>query len=298
MRLLSAACLLASFVFLASSPTIAQPGVELATDTTEPETVNTFIRSTTDPAGHGCCVIPPPSQLSFFLNAGTVNFSQAPGISIPTWFDFGPMSLDPNLGFSGQSRSTVAGFEQILTILTGSITAEDNIEAEIRIGADGGLPDGQPITFAIDIKPQLLFAFTNSPSISSNFNLDLGTLSEGEISITEQEFTPDSALDLFISINANNDNSEADWWIVMQDNTADAGSDLFFYNLAVGAFSPGLQPTHQGPLLSIPEPFNLLEGFVPPSNDFVIVFGVEKSRNGELDLGLITAIGARYRSGL
>lgn len=276
----------------------SQPQVELTTDTTSPELVDIAISSTSDPAGHSCCVTPPPLQINLFLNNGSVNFSPLDNIATPGWFNFGPMVLDSNLDFSGESRSTVAGFGQILTILTGSITAEDKIEAEIKIGADGGLPQSQPITFAVDITPQFLFAFVPQPATDIQLSLDTVAMDIGDILIEDKELPAASGLDLFISMRVEDDTSEADWWILMQDNSAQADIEFYYYSLAAGAWAPGLEITHQGPLLNIPEPFKLIEGFVPPSNDYVIVFGVDREKNGLLDLDTMTAIGSRYRTGL
>ena len=274
----------------------AQP-LELASENTDAEIVDVTVNNVTDTAGHSCCVNFPPPQINLFLQSGNVVIEPALGLPSVPWLSFDPMPLDPNLGFRGESRSTVAGFGQILTILVGEITAEDKIEAEITVGADGGLPSGAPIIFVVDFKPGFKFAFFNAQPASDTFSLDLTAQELGTILIEDKELPPDSGLDLFISIEVGAETDDADWWIVMQDNES-VDEHILYFNLGTNAWMPGLLPSHQGPLMSVPEPFKLLEGFVPPSNDFVIVFGVDRKRNGVFDLDAATILGSRYRNGL
>ncbi|MFK7864785.1 MAG: hypothetical protein AB8B95_11240 [Pseudohongiellaceae bacterium] len=285
-----------SLVLYANGIAQAQSLFLLSEETTEPQSVSLNVKSVEDTANHRCCVSPLPIQVNLFLDKGSLVIAPSIGLSFPSYLEVGPMSVDSNLEFRGESRTTVAGFPNISTVLSGSISSDESISAEIKIGANGGLPQGLPLTYDVEFKPEFKLAFVTPSPSQVHLSLDSSAMKLGDILIEDRELPPASGLDLFVSISVGSESDDADWWIAMQDNAADdADLQERLFHLANGTWQPGLLPSHQGPLINIPEPFMLLKGFVPTSNDFVIVFGVDRDRNGLFDVGSSTTFGYRFR---
>ena len=260
----------------------------LATGTTDKQHANLAVTATADPAGHGCCVLAPPNLLRVFLLEGELAFDQALLENPVPWFDFGSMPIDSNNEFSGESLSTVAGFSEIRSVITGQIQGSA-ISAVVRVGVDGGLPTGQSIDYSISITPQLgtewFIAELGVPNLALQAAVGLGL----QLVVQERAVEPESPVNLALSLDANGSNAEADWWLVLVN-----GDEISSFDLATGQFVPGLVPTYQGPLQDIPSPVQVLQNFPQPSNDFTIVWGVDTNRNGLVDTELLGATGFHF----
>jgi hypothetical protein len=97
--------------------------------------------------------------------------------------------------------------------------------------------------------------------------------SDGPLTITQLEnLSVTVALDAGYSLGDN-----ADWWCV-----ADTPFGWFHYEL-VGGWEAGLSVSHQGPLLDLFPPFEVLNMSGLPVGDYEIYFGVDDNMNGKLD---------------
>ncbi len=261
-------CSSLSILLLAPNLLYAQELV-LKTGTTEPEKASVSITKTTDVAGHSCCVIAPPSLIEIFILEGDVVIRENLGGNSVPWLAFDPMAVDSNLEFIGQSRATVAGFSNILTVITGTIY-QDRITGQITIGADDGLPTGAP----------LIHEFTFTPLTGTEFFItDIGVpelalqTALGGYSIAEVEVEDENGMPpgFSLSLDAGGQGgTDAEWWLVML-----IGGELFSFDINTGLFMPGLTPTYQGPIVDIPEAVRFWEFDIPPGNDLTIFFGLD-----------------------
>jgi len=273
---------LASSLLKAQGIPIENLPVLVKTGTTEPRQVNLTVTQTSDPAGHSCCVTAPPSLIEIFLIEGDLVFRENQSGNVIPWLDFDPMPIDSNLEFIGQSRATVAGFSNILSVLSGNVT-QDGIAGSFTIGADGGLPNGQPIIYDFLLEAAIglgglgvVFPTTSYLSIS------VPLLSTGFviIDVPVEEEKPE---DLYILMDAQGGVTDAEWWLLML-----VGGDLFSFDINSGAFLPGLQPTYQGPTVDIPEPVKFWTFSESPPEQITFFFGIDFVQNSILDeTGLI-----------
>lgn len=279
--------------------TVLAPGIasgqeftlaDLPTGTTDPQEASVEITNTSDPANHSCCVIAPPSLMEIFMQEGELVIRETGGANSVPWLDFDPMAVDSNLQFSSQNRATVAGFSNILTVLTGTIS-RDSITGQITIGADGGLPTGASLNYDFTLSPiaGTEWFFTNTFSIRAQVGISFALLADQEIPRV-QISGPDDALEMFLSIDINGEEGDADWWIVMLSEDG----DFFSFDLATGGFVPGLMPTAQGPLVDVPEPISVLDTLFVPTNNTTIVFGVDRDPNGVVDLDSLQGRGFTF----
>lgn len=277
---LSGLLLLLPFTALGQLITIDQ----LSTGTTEPQTVVTTIPESADPAGHSCCVIAPPSEMEIFMLEGELVIQEPGGGNSVPWLDFDPMAIDSNLQFTGQNRATVAGFNNILTVISGSITG-NSISADVTIGADGGLPSGQPLQYSFFFEPGLKneWDFANFVSMHAEvgfvFSL-IDTTQDFERRIWPAPPLTTEGLELFVTMDVEGVEGDGDWWLVMM---SDQG-ELFSFDATTGRFEPGLKTTHQGLLVDVPEHISVIKDLTLPSDNTTIVFGVDLNPNNELDL--------------
>lgn len=230
--------------------------------------------TTTDPANHSCCISPPPESLELiWTNFSRLTFRPS---SEPDLADFLPIEdieVTESGSLSGESRSTVAGFSNILTTLTGQIT-QTGVDFEIVVGAGGGLPSGEPIEFAFGT------SFDGDFLVSSIAAPVLGLqAASGSATVRSWEIDPNSDNDfnLFLSLDSNGSDAPSDWFVIRLDPNGQANS----FNLGSGQFEPGIAPTHQGALqdLSISE---LLRLNSPPADGTIFAFGVDQG-DGQLN---------------
>jgi len=258
--------------------------VLLKTGTTEPRQVNLTVTQTSDPGGHSCCVTAPPSLIEIFLIEGDLVFRENQNGNVISWLDFDPMPIDSNLEFIGQSRATVAGFSNILSVLSGNVT-QDGIAGSFTIGADGGLPGGQPISYDF-----LLEAVTGlGVVIPTTSYLSIYTGVEFSISIVDVLVEEEKPEDLYILMDAEGGGTDAEWWLLML-----IGGDLFSFDINSGTFQLGLQPTYQGPTVDIPEPVKFWTFSESPPGQISFFFGVEAALNFLLDETELIGTGYTY----
>lgn len=252
-------------------------------DATVVVTSELAVTQTSDPGGHSCCVTAPPSLVEIFLTEGDLVLREVDGGSVIPWLDFDPVPVDSNLEFIAESRATVAGFTNILTVLTGNVTA-DGIEGRFSIGAGGGLPGGQPINYDF-----LLEAATNIVRPFSSFlavHVEVGVaISLIDVAIEEEK--PD---DLYLILRDDLIAPEADWWLVTL-----SGGEIRSFDLNTLTFQPGLRPTYQGPTIDIPEPVKFFDfSLLPDVSETTVFFGVDTVQNGILDEDLLIGTGYTY----
>ncbi|MEK6684954.1 MAG: hypothetical protein AABY99_01045 [Pseudomonadota bacterium] len=214
-----------------------------------------------DPAGHSCCVTPPPSTVDIALKNGDLTIS-----GNASWL---PMTgtLSANGEFLLTSVATVAGFPNIHNSFSGIYHNGDITHAKITLGTDGGLPQQTPISYDVNIANTGL-ATTINPVIRANgfrreFSIDAGD--PLSISIT---FGADSLVE-----------QTADWWAVLQTETG-----LKSYNLTTGQFQDGLNVSYQGPLVHLPFTRLTLFNNGLEAGIYTFYFGVDLVQNGNLDI--------------
>lgn len=228
-----------------------------------------------DPAGHSCCVLAPPEVMTLTWETwGRLSLS---GGDDPAGArDYLPIEgliVDEGGGLSGELRSTVAGFPDVLTTVSGQFS-ENGMYFLMTIGADGGLPSGQPIQF------------TFGAALDTNFHISdyaapmLGLkAATGSTLLRTWQIGPNGTMPLgvYASLDSNNSEDDADWFILR----IDANGDPFYFNLSTLQFEPGVTPSYQGPIVDIP-PTQILELATPPEAGTIFAFGVDEL-DGELN---------------
>lgn len=257
---------------------------------TDRQPAEVTVTQVSDPAGHACCVIAPPSLIEIYLIEGKLALNAAIAENPPAWFSFDPMPIDSSLEFIAESRSTVAGFSNILTTVSGSVN-EDSITAQVTIGAGGGLPSAIPIVYDLRFQPTAedKWAFTK-PSITPTLGIDVPL--KPLFAFIPRGISPLQPLDLALTIATGGQTGAADWWLVLA-----SGDEVFSFNLETGKFELGFAPTFQGPLTEVAEPVQLLNGFISPfapDAPFTIAWGVDTNPNGELDVALLIGNAFNY----
>lgn len=254
------------------------------TGTTTPYVVSLTVTQTADPAGHSCCVTAAPSLIEVFLIEGDLVLREVgSGNSIP-WLDFDPMPLDSNRDFVGESRATVAGFSNILTVLTGNVTSE-GISGRFSIGAGGGLPSGQPINY------DFLISAAGGLGLVHPFSSFLALQAEVGIGFILEDVPSDQERpeDLFLVLRDDLKAPEADWWLVTL-----SGGEIQSFDLNTLTFQPGLRPTLQGPTADIPEPVRFWSIPEDQTEEITVFFGIDTKQNGLLDEGDLIGVGYTY----
>ncbi|GJM12551.1 MAG: hypothetical protein DHS20C12_09540 [Pseudohongiella sp.] len=253
--------------------------------TTTPYVLSLTTTKTTDPAGHGCCVTLPPSLIEVLLIEGDLVLREVNGGNAIPWLDFDAMVLDSNRDFVSESRATVAGFSNILTVLSGNIT-QDGITGSFTIGADGGLPSAEPIIFEFAI-PTVNYEFF----ISQYSYLGLQATTGLGIDITTAPEDIEAPNELHLILRDDLKAPAADWWLVTL-----SGGVIKSFDLETLTFQPGLRPTYQGPTIDIPEPvkFSDFPELPPQGEDITVFFGIDTNQNGLLDEDLLTGVGYTF----
>lgn len=110
-------------------------------------TLDSEFAVTSDPAGHAPFIGQMPGQLQVSVSGGQIQIS-GPAPFVPA---AGPIA--PDGSFTASSRGTVAGFPDIRVTFQGRIEGgpgnPNRLEGEYTMGAEGGLPEGQPITYGV-----------------------------------------------------------------------------------------------------------------------------------------------------
>lgn len=250
--------------------------------------VNITITKTTDPANHGCCVTLPPSLIEIYLVDGELALDAAIAENPPAWFDFGTMAIDDNFEFTGQSTATVAGFSNVQSSVTGTI--EDGfMRGKFRVGLGGRLPTGNEISFDFTMTPAASGPeFYFSRPIGSIFGNPL--FNGVGVYIEPRGIAEDQPIDLAVAMDTGGETFDADWWLVLVH-----GDEFFSFDVATLEFKPGLQPSLQGPLTDVLDPVQVLNQFTPPfSDEFTIVWGIDRNPNGTVDLDSFSGNGFEY----
>lgn len=247
--------------------------------------VDLVVTDIDDPGGHSCCVIQPSLSIGIFLEDNfKFSFSAVDSPAPPAWLDFPSMPLDDNLEFTGQSSATVAGYPNITTVVSGGFTPE-GVEGSFRVGADGGLPGGQPITYYFELSHAE--GLDMIIPASALMEVDLLSSSEAEITAVEQgERTP---VNFYLSMIPDSDAADLDWWIVML-----AGGEFWYFDLNTGQFEPGLKTTYQGPAINVPEPVHFWSLPQSISGEATLFFGIDRNRNGEVDESSLVGTGYSF----
>lgn len=214
-----------------------------------------------DPAGHSCCVTPPPGTIDFLLENSNITVrGDSPWLPMT-----GPLS--PDGSFLLTSTATVAGFPNIHNSFTGVYQNGGISNAKITLGTNGGLPQGMPISYSVNVT-NLAAPAVLKPAIRANG--------------FRREFSINAGEPLSVSITfdaANQATQAADWWAVLQ-----TAGGLKSYDLATGQFQDGLTVSYQGPLVDLP--FTRLTLFQNglEAGTYTFYFGVDMAQNGNLDL--------------
>jgi len=259
-------------------------------DFTAPQIATVTVDGSSDPAGHSCCVIAPPSELEVFLFGGSLVVREPNGANNVPWIDLAAMALNANSEFYGESIGTVAGFSDIKTTVSGTIE-QDAIYTTFTIGADGGLPTGQPLTYNLSLFPGLNAEWFQTQYLSFHTQVGISISILSEENLCPVQWPSNDGLEMFVTMEVEDGaEGDADWWLVML--TEDG--DFFHFDLETGQFEPGLEATFQGPVMNTPQPISVLPVIYPPTNNTVIVFGVDKNPNGNLDLELLEGTGFTF----
>lgn len=247
-----------------------------------------FIFELNDPANHACCVSEPVDAVSITYREGGLEIEAALKGVDPKWLRFSSISVDDNLAFVGENSTTVAGFTDVTSTITGVIEA-GKITAKVTIGSKGKLPTGQPMVYGLSLTPtygdKLYITEGDLPS------LDLKVATDAGINILDRGIKEGSLLNLGLTIDTESITGAADWWILLAN-----GAEISSFDLGTSSFKPGIEPTFQGELSDLATAAHWLLDVPPPSNDFTIVFGVDRTQNGQLDAGSLSTIGYRYHS--
>lgn len=244
---------------------------------TDHQHVEVEVTLVTDPAGHSCCVIAPPSLIEVYLLEGELALDAAIASGAPEWFSFGPMAIDDNFEFSGQSTATVAGFSNVQTTVTG-VVEDGFISAKFDIGVGGNLPSGVAITYYTKVVPPTYHELYFARPIGALFGNPL--VNGLGVTFEPRGISDDQPIDLAVAMDTGGETGDADWWLVLLH-----GDDFFYFDLTTGQFEPGLQSSFQGPLIDVLEPVQVLNQFNPSFTDeFTIVWGTDRTANGTLDI--------------
>lgn len=225
-----------------------------------------IILSTEDPANHGCCVTPPPGMLSLRINDGTITFGES-GLSVFSYFFVS--LIDALLHIGDTQVGTVAGFPGITNTIQGQLK-DDRIVADISLGTEGGLPQGLPITYSVELVPEGGWPWLGEPrSTALRINGFRGdqTISTGE------------SVSLGVGVQADPTGGDGEWYIV-----AVAGAAVFSFNSETKNWVPGLAASRSGKVSDIDhETVFRFEGGLP-AGTYTFHFGIDDKINGEADL--------------
>lgn len=248
--------------------------------------LDVWVNSILDPAGHGCCVSEIEKVINVSYENGKMKVSQLIQLADSDWMRFDDVAVADDLSFSGENLKTVAGFQNVVSTITGTVES-GRINAKVTVGSNGALPTGQPITYDLSLTPtyggKLFITEGDLPS------LDLRVSTDSGINIIDRGIRQGSLVNLGVAIDTEGQTGDADWWVLMEREGA-----ISSFNLATSQFEPGIVPTFQGPLTDLGKAAHLLLDVLPTSQEFTLVFGVDRSPNSQLDLESISTTGYRY----
>ncbi|MCP5356962.1 MAG: hypothetical protein H7A06_02330 [Pseudomonadales bacterium] len=252
------------------------------TDTRLPPLTATFyipgtevdLLKTTDPAGHSCCAEFPPEALDMLFENGVLILSVATGTT--PWLPM-TLALDALGGLSGSNDATVAGFGGIHNTITGQVGA-DKISAQITLGKNGGLPQGQPIIFDVSITPKEPWPWTIkdpdpelTPAIRVNGFREAHTLTAGE------------PVTIGVSLQPGTNTDTAEWWLV-----AEAQGSYFSFDAATSNWVPGVTPVISTPAMTLGATSLFTFDGGLPAGEYRFHFGLDSTPNNTLDLEALT----------
>ena len=258
--------------------------VGIKSGTTTPYVVSLTVTQTTDPAGHSCCVTAAPSLIEVFLIEGELVLREVGNGNAIPWLDFDSMPIDSNRDFVGESRATVAGFSNILTVLTGNVTS-DGISGRFSIGAGGGLPSGQPINYDFNLFAEggLRVEYPLSSYLALHLESGVG------LDILDAPETVETPEELFLVLRDDLNAPEADWWLVTL-----SGGEIRSFDLDTLTFQPGLRPTLQGPTTGIPDPVKFSDFPETQGEEVTVFFGIDTTQNGIVDEAGLIGVGYTF----
>ncbi len=229
--------------------------------------------TTTDPAGHSCCIEPPPENMTLDWDAVVRLFHAIDDeSSTPSYLPIEDISITPYGKITGENFSTVAGRSNIRTTLSGQFM-RNGIELELTVGANGGLPSGEPIRFSVETEyaDDLRLIQIANPVLHLNTATDTAELYQWLI-----DPAIDEQVDLYLAVE---DITEllVDWFVVMLTPEGVMSS----FNIQTGQFEPGITPSYQGNLMNI-DPTMLVSLETPPEPGTIIAFGVD-APDGQLN---------------
>lgn len=235
---------------------------------------DTDLLKVTDPAGHSCCAEFPPSALELLFENSLLILSTATG-AVP-WLPI-TLDVDASGNLSGSNNATVAGFSNIHNTITGKVD-EGKITAQITLGANSGLPQGQPITFDINITPDEPWPWRFKdpepelrPAVRVNGFRESHNLLSGE------------PVAIGVSLQPGTNTETAEWWLVVETEGV-----YYSFDMASGSWKEGVHPVISTPAMSL-NPTNLYtfkDGL--PSGNYRIHFGLDNTPNGTPDLDSLT----------
>lgn len=230
--------------------------VEVICEKYVPPPARTTVTEFRDPAGHLCCVTPPPATINVVISGGTLTLSGS-----ASWLPMtGTISADG--AFSLSSSSTVAGFSNVSSTFSGAASG-GTYKGTITIGTKGELY-GVPLAFDVTIAatPQ-----PATPAVRVNgFRHDF------------HAYATDQPLKISLSMLAGAmAGKSGDWWIV----TGTAGS-LYYLDISTVTWRSGLMPSYTGPLVDFP--YIGLPLASMPSGSYDIFFIYDSVPNGTLDI--------------
>lgn len=226
---------------------------------------NLKITKIEDPAGHGCCVTPPPSIVRMLISNGTISLESASSTIV--WLPLAIL-LDVAANLNGSSVSSVAGFSNVTTTFDGELS-EDKITAEISMGTKGGLPAGQPITYTVEITNEggwPWLADSLATSLRVNGVRDSHTIAAGE------------PISIGVGVEPGAASGDGEWFLVAQ-----LGEVVGSLDLATGMWQTGLSPSKSAPIASVSNErvYTLTSGL--PAGEYTFYFGIDENVNGTVD---------------
>lgn len=221
-----------------------------------PPVFTVTIIETIDPLRHLGFVGPPPTIADIVI-AGE-------GMSVGGSTTYMPFAgtIDAMGNFSLASTRSVAGRPSVRSTFIGKRVG-DGYEGQVVIGANGEL-NGVPLTYTWRIAPP---PSTPRPAMRVNGLRRVSTVDGAD------------PIRLSVSLKAGPAfGVAADWWLV-----ANAGGQLYHYDLATSSWVPGLAPTYTGALFDLSF-FALpkVEGL--PTGTYTFYFGYDTAPNGQLDI--------------
>lgn len=224
-----------------------------------PPPVTVTVVELIDPAGHSCCVTPPPATMTVTRNGAALTLSGA-----ASWLPLaGTVAADGR--FDLQGSATVAGFPNVATRFTGTV-ANGVYDGTIAVGTNGALPTARPISWKVKLAEAVP---PTRPAMRVNgYRQDVAIKARDAVKVSISMQAAALA------------GQPVDWWLVA--GTAD-GQWLHF-DLATMSWQPGLAATYTGPLVDIRYwGLPTLGGL--PAGSYTFYFGIDTAPNGALDLG-------------